>query len=278
MEWCKRPIDNTMGIRVREIRGMGEAGRAAESGKFAGYNGNGGSKHGQPDGCRVAGRHECIGAARGRHGGWGDRGGLGGYGKKYTRSHIAQLKGFCGSEDVRRIPTIWHTFSTTKDFDLYRVAIEKRMERWSRDKGVEIDYGMYLEDDALKAIAQLQFNPSGSGAGVALAQSADKGLSILLCRPRSLAEIERIRDNDQAAATAAQTVTVDQAKKLKPGTVCKPPNGTYLELRLLIGTYCGLLYTLFGSRCDYYHKLRKIHAALFGRHLLWISVATSSGL
>ncbi len=41
--------------------------------------------------------------------------------------------------------------------------------------------GMYLEDDSLKAFAQLQFNPLGSGAGVALAQLADKGLSLLLC-------------------------------------------------------------------------------------------------
>ena len=111
---------------------------------------------------------------------------------------------------------------------------------------------VYLEDDSLKSISQLQFNPSGGGAGVALAQSADKGLSILLCRPRSLAEIERVRDDEQATAAAISTVTMEQAKKLKPGMMCKPPNGTYLELKLLIGTFCGLLYALFGSSCDYY--------------------------
>ncbi len=94
---------------------------------------------------------------------------------------------------------------------------------------------------------------------MALAQSADKGLSILLCRLRSLAEIERVWDDEQAMATAISTVTVEQAKKLKSGVVCKPPSGTYLELKLLIGTFCGLLYTLFGSSCDYYHELRKIH-------------------
>lgn len=100
---------------------------------------------------------------------------------------------------------------------------------------------------------------------MALAQSADKGLSILLCRPRSLAEIERVRDDKQALATASSTVTVEQAKKLKPGVVCKPPSGTFLEMRLLIGTFCGLLYALFGSGCDYYRELRKIHSALNAR-------------
>ncbi len=100
---------------------------------------------------------------------------------------------------------------------------------------------------------------------MALAQSADKGVSILLYRPRLLAEIERVRDDEQAMATAISTVTVEQAKKLKSGVVCKPPSGTYLELKLLIGTFCGLLYTLFGSSCDYYHELRKIHSALCAR-------------
>ena len=128
--------------------------------------------------------------------------------------------------------------------DQYRVEIEAKMEQWGKEKGVEIDMGMYLEDESLKAFAQLQFNPSGSGAGVALAQSADKGLSLLLCRPRTLAEVERLRDNEQAAAATASTLTLNQAKKMKPGrTMCRPPNGTYLELQLLIGTFvvcCGL--------------------------------------
>ena len=198
---------------------------------------------------------------------------MGGFGKKYSRSHIAQLKGFCRSEDVHRIPAIWYTFSTMKDLDTYRNKIERQMERWGKEKGVEIDLGVYLEDKSLKAIAQLQFNPSGGGAGVALAQSADKGLSILLCRPRSLVEIERVRDDEQAMATARSTVTVEQAKKLKSGVACKPPNGTYLEMKLLIGTFCGLLHALFGSGCDYYHELRKIHTALCAvdkcRRIVW---------
>ena len=130
---------------------------------------------------------------------------------------------------------------------------------------MEINLGTYLEDESLKAFAQLQFNPSGSGAGVALAQSADKGLSILLCNPRTLAEVEQLRDNQQAAAAAASILNLDQAKKIKPGTMCCPPNGTYLELKLLIGTFCGLLWTLFGLGCDYYHELKKLHKALCAR-------------
>ena len=267
LEWCERRIDITMGIRVREIGG--------NTGDFAGGQAqllsttvnvvrNMGNQMvaGMQQAMLVASTTQGAGGT-GEGGGTGS--GTGGYGRKYGMSHIAQLKGFCRTDDVKRIPAIWHTFSTTKDVDIYRSTIERRMEKWAKDKGVEIDLGMYLEDETLKAISQLQFNPSGGGAGVALAQSADKGLSILVCRPRSLAEIERVRDDEQAAATAFSTVTVEQAKKLKPGAVCRAPSGTYLELRLLIGTFCGLLYTLFGSHCDYYHELRRIHSALCAR-------------
>ena len=264
LEWCERRIDLTMGLRVREIggHGGGQGGHAQLLSTTVNVVRNMGTQ-------MVAGLQRAMSASAqpggGDNGDGGTGGGRGGYGKTYSRAHIAQLKGFCRTDDVKRIPAIWYTFSTTKDFDQYRTAIERRMEYWSKEKGVEIDLGMYLEDETLKAIAQLQFNPAGGGAGVALAQSADKGLSILVCRPRSLAEIERVRDDEQAAATAISTVTMEQAKKLKPGAVCKPPNGTYLELRLLIGTFCALLYTLFGSHCDYYHQLRKIHAALYAR-------------
>ena len=79
---------------------------------------------------------------------------------------------------------------------------------------MEIEFGMDVEDESLKAVAQQQFNPLGSSAGVALALSADKGVLILLCRPRLLAEVKRVRDNEQAGAAVAMTLTVDQAKKL----------------------------------------------------------------
>ena len=140
------------------------------------------------------------------------------------------------------------------------------MEKWRvKPVGEKIDQGMYLEDDTLKTFAQLQFNPSGSGVGVALAQSADKGLSILICRPRTVAEVERVRDSEQAVTQSAATLTYEQAKKLKPGLMCHPPNGTYLDLELLVSTFCALLWALFGDDCHYYQELMGLRGILNAR-------------
>ncbi len=40
------------------------------------------------------------------------------------------------------------------------------------------------------------------------------------------------------------------------------PPGLYSELKLNIGTYCGLLWSLLGENCDYYKELLKIYCVL----------------
>ncbi len=40
------------------------------------------------------------------------------------------------------------------------------------------------------------------------------------------------------------------------------PAATYTDLKLNIGAYCGLLWTIFGDHCDYYKELLKIYCIL----------------
>jgi hypothetical protein len=37
-----------------------------------------------------------------------------------------------------------------------------------------------------------------------------------------------------------------------------------MQLKLNIGTYCALLWSLFGEECDYYKELLKIHRIALG--------------
>ncbi len=40
------------------------------------------------------------------------------------------------------------------------------------------------------------------------------------------------------------------------------PAANYMDLKLNIGTYCGLLWTIFGDHCDYYKELLKLYCIL----------------
>ena len=63
------------------------------------------------------------------------------------------------------------------------------MKQWAYDRRIQIDQSIYLEQETVKAIVELRFNP---GEGVAHLASASKGLTILVCRTRTTAETESV--------------------------------------------------------------------------------------
>ena len=57
------------------------------------------------------------------------------------------------------------------------------------------------------------------------------------------------------------THVLEEALKLSHGN-SRPPVGNFSCLKLNITTYCALLHTLFGDKCNYYDALMHIHACL----------------
>lgn len=115
---------------------------------------------------------------------------IGGFGKVYTPVNVAQLVGFCGITRAQEIPNIWTVFQCTKEYDTYHHELETSMTAWGRHSthhSIEINKDIYFDNAPLESIAKLQFNPSGTGAGLAMWETADKGLSSLIYRPKTLA-------------------------------------------------------------------------------------------
>jgi hypothetical protein len=70
-----------------------------------------------------------------------------------------------------------------------------------------INTSVYLKGTIIKAIVELKFN---LGEGVAHLSSAEKGLSIMACRTRTSAEMERIRECKEAFSATATTRQLDE--------------------------------------------------------------------
>jgi hypothetical protein len=180
LKWCTQKLDGCLG--AKSVR-PGLAAQAGQNNMMAAAN------MVNQMGRTVLSRFQALApvlAAR-QEGGGGTRDGatsVGGFGKVYTTANVAQLMGYCGVNQARDIPHIWGMFQQTKEYNTYRHELEMVMTAWSRREGIEIDKGMYLDNAPLESIAKLQFNPAGTGAGVALWESADKGLSIHICRPK----------------------------------------------------------------------------------------------
>ncbi len=62
-------------------------------------------------------------------------------------------------------------------------------------------------------------------------------------------------------ASTTNTCSLDDLLKRNRGKMVAPA-ANCMDLKLNIGTYCGLLWTIFGDHCDYYKELLKLYRIL----------------
>ena len=180
--------------------------------------------------------------------------------KGYTKDDIAAVMGFARTYRGSDLPDIWALFNATKgkNIDAYRRHLLARMKQWAYDRRIQIDQSIYLEQETVKAIVELRFNP---GEGVAYLASASKGLTILACRACTTAETERVREQEHALSATENTRQLEDLLCLTKGTT-RAPADNFWELKMNIATFMSLVWVLFGSECDYYKNLRQIYKTL----------------
>lgn len=114
----------------------------------------------------------------------------------YTDYQVAVIKGYCGLRETAAIPVIWALFQTSKHTEDHRLNLEKKMREWSMLHGIEIDHGVFFSKETIEDIVKLRPNP---GDGHPTLKTAEKGVSILACLPRTQNEMEALRLQEQAA-------------------------------------------------------------------------------
>ncbi len=124
------------------------------------------------------------------------------------------------------------------------------MEDWGHNYRTEIDT-IFFEQKTIEDIINLCFNP---GEGIAQYCTCERGISILVCCPRGIAETERLRGVEHATESTHGTRTLKEASYLMTSKPCLPAS-TFHDVRCNIGTFCVFVPVLFGSKCEYYLKL-----------------------
>jgi hypothetical protein len=104
--------------------------------------------------------------------------------------------------DLTGIPIIWDSFQQTKEIALHRHNLRVGMSQRSKNTGKDIDKAQFFTEQMIKDIVSLNFNP---GEAVPTFSSAQWGISILMCRPKSAHEVETIKDFEEARRAMAHT-------------------------------------------------------------------------
>lgn len=179
--------------------------------------------------------------------------------KGFDKDQIAKLKDACGVMSAKDIPNIWSIIQATKGkaHDTYRDHLKKSIESWCRSRHIERDKSIYLTAKFFDDLVALKFNPGGP---VAQYDSAGRGISMLSCRSLTAVEAETQRGYEEASELTKTTRKLEDILKEKGKTPSPAPD--YMQLKLNIGTFCALLWALFGDKCDYYKELVKLHQIL----------------
>jgi hypothetical protein len=168
--------------------------------------------------------------------------------------------GFTGVYNGHNLPDIWELFNATKGkiINAYCCHLFALMKQWAYNCCIQINMSIYLNQETIKAIVELQFNP---GEGVAHLALASKGLSILAGRVHTMQEMERVRKQKQALSATKKTRQLEDLLRLSKGTT-RAPADDFWDLKMNIATFMSLVWVLFGSNCDYYESLYQIHKTL----------------
>jgi hypothetical protein len=145
-----------------------------------------------------------------------------------------------------------------KTFDIYRAHLAKSIYLWCCTQHIERDNPIYLPAKFFENLITLRFNLGGL---VTLYESVARGISMLACRSLSPVEAEYQWGYKEATEQTKQMRTIKKMLRVNKGKILTPPLD-YMQLKLNIGTYCALLWSLFGKECDYYKVLLKIHRIL----------------
>jgi hypothetical protein len=181
-------------------------------------------------------------------------------GKGFDQDQIAKLKGVCGVHNAQHIPAIWSVIQATKgkSIDLYPAHLSKSIESWCRMHHIDRDKSLFLEVKFFEDLVALRFNPGGP---VAQFHLVARGMSMLACHSLTAAEAEQSQEYEEAAVSTKHTRSLDKLLKWNRGRTVWPA-ASYMDLKLNIGIYCGLLWSLFGDHCNYYCELLKIYCIL----------------
>ena len=113
----------------------------------------------------------------------------------FSQYSLAAQMGWCHVYTECDVPPIWARLLTTKDMGDQRAIMMAAMNQLADAMRMEFDNRVYFSDKTAEAVVKLQPNP---GDAIPNFASAGKRLSILACRPKTMAEMED--EGERAAA------------------------------------------------------------------------------
>lgn len=128
--------------------------------------------------------------------------------RPHSKFQLAKLKGFCCMWTNADPPPIWGYFKSTKDVDTQWTQLLEDMMTWAKQQDVQINRGLYFNKATKYDIVKWEFCPV---TPTAFWNTAEQGISLLICSPRQGNETSDICLKEQALQLTQQNHTLTEA-------------------------------------------------------------------
>jgi hypothetical protein len=165
-------------------------------------------------------------------------------GKGSDREQIAKVKDTCGGNMANHIPHIWYMILTMKGKanDTYPNCLKKSIESWCCTWHIKQDKSIYLTAKFFDNLVAMGFNPGGP---MAQYNSVARGISMLVCQLLTAVKAEYQQGYEEATEQKKTTQCLEDLLKDKGTVITHAPD--YIQLQLIIGTFCALQWSIFGK-------------------------------
>ena len=159
-------------------------------------------------------------------------------GTEYTEYHWARACGWARTKKPSKLSKIYGDYEVTKDHEIHKAHISKRLLKWAKKHGVvgELQQALDLAKANVEALVGIHPNPGG---GVAIHQSAEKGVSILMVRPRTAAQREEQKNRETAKRKRTEVTEEEAFNEENVGP--RSPARNYYELVIDVTTFAGIV-------------------------------------
>ncbi len=166
-------------------------------------------------------------------------------GKGFDQDQIAKLQDTCGVCNAQQIRSIWAVIQASrgKSFDTYHAHLAKSVDSWCQSHHIEHNKSNFPDSNFFEDLVALHFNRGGPVAQYTLAAGV---MLMLVCRSSTAVEAKYRWEYKEAASHTRNTCSIDKPIKENHGKIAAPASN-YMNIKLNIGTYCGLLWSILGT-------------------------------
>jgi hypothetical protein len=120
--------------------------------------------------------------------------------------------GYYGIKNPSDIPSVWKTWEAESSPMAWRSDLMELLKEAAKQLDITLERNLFFPDHTMKDFVKVQMNPGRARTKIA---NIEKGMTMMVCRPRSATEVESLVSVTAAVEQSAKNRTLQESLQIK---------------------------------------------------------------